>query len=40
LLSYAHRYNGHILYSRLVTVTGRDGKPVQRPIMVVYGVRR
>jgi hypothetical protein len=40
LLSYAHRYHGRVLYAQSVTVTGRDGKPAQRPLIVVYGVRR
>ena len=40
LLAYAHRYHGRVLYSQAVTVSGRDGRPVQTPLLVVYGVRR
>jgi len=40
LLAYAHRYHGRVLYTKSVTVTGRDGQPVQTPLIVVYGVRR
>jgi Dolichyl-phosphate-mannose-protein mannosyltransferase len=40
LLGYAHRYHGRVLYQQSVTVTGRDGAPVQTPLIVVYGVRR
>jgi 4-amino-4-deoxy-L-arabinose transferase-like glycosyltransferase len=40
LLSYVHRYHGVNLHTEGVTVTGRDGVPVQTPLIVVYGVRR
>jgi 4-amino-4-deoxy-L-arabinose transferase-like glycosyltransferase len=40
LLAYKDRYHGHVLYEDPVTVTGRDGVPVQTPLIVVYGVRR
>jgi hypothetical protein len=40
LLAYARRYHGRVLHTEPVTVTGRDGVPVQTPLIVVYGVRR
>jgi hypothetical protein len=40
LLAYARRYHGRVLYEKSVTVNGRAGKPVQSPLIVVYGVRR
>jgi 4-amino-4-deoxy-L-arabinose transferase-like glycosyltransferase len=40
LLAYAHRYHGRVLFTKSVTVTGRDGQPAQTPLIVVYGVRR
>jgi 4-amino-4-deoxy-L-arabinose transferase-like glycosyltransferase len=40
LLAYAHHYHGRVLHTEPVTVIGRDGVPVQTPLIVVYGVRR
>lgn len=39
ILRYANRYHGRIVHSQFVTVAGADGKPVTRPIIVIYEVR-
>lgn len=40
LLSYARRYHGRTVHTESVAVRGRGGERVERPVMLVYAVRR
>jgi hypothetical protein len=40
LLSYARRYHGRVLHTESVATDTPGGGRVQRPLIVVYGVRR
>jgi 4-amino-4-deoxy-L-arabinose transferase-like glycosyltransferase len=37
--TYADRYNGRVVHVQSVPVTARDGRKVQKPVIVIYSVR-
>jgi 4-amino-4-deoxy-L-arabinose transferase-like glycosyltransferase len=36
---YADRYNGRVVHVQSVSVTGHDGRKVQKPVIIIYSVR-
>jgi hypothetical protein len=39
LMRYVERYHGRVIHTESVPVRGADGKPVTKPVIIIYEVR-